>query len=574
MFMRVLLLLRVGIFTLALLGTGFLALGGRGPDAWVRIGALLVAAYVVSGLYWSSYRQGYRSRFHVYGPIVIDIVVNSWIVHYTGGIESPFSFLYILTILSTGAVFQTRAALVSAMVSACCFGGFGWLEFSGVLRPAVALALDVDVNRDVAYAFFHVVLQMGFFCATAVAAGALSERLRAKGEALANTAVELQELRDDTESILQNMPSGLVSVDRAGVIASLNRAAGEMLGLDPGAAVGEDLGRALGPGRGNFCEVVSRCLAGGTRAPRREILVRNPDGSETPIGMSVSVLRDPRGVVRGAVAVFQDLTEVKQMQAQIRRSDKLAAVGELSAAIAHEIRNPLASISGSVEMLQSELKVSGKNARLMNLILKESQRLKRITSEFLDFASVRERRLRSVDLGEVLREVACLLRGHRLCTEGVDLRIELASDLNRVEADEEQLKQVLLNLGLNSLEAMAGWGQLIFRGTSRPPEEADGPLEPCREQETARRDLVLSVEDTGSGIPPGEQDRVFQPFYSNKPKGVGLGLSVVSRIVEDHGGRVMLESEQGQGTRVTMILPRCVPTEPPVPEESAMVGVS
>ncbi|MCK4545837.1 MAG: PAS domain-containing protein [Candidatus Eisenbacteria sp.] len=567
-FVRVLLLMRLGVFTLALGGTGFLLLSGQGADALFSVGALLIAAYIVSGLYWVAYRQGYRSRFQVYGPILIDIVVNTWIVQYSGGIESPFALLYILTILSVGAVFQTRPALVAATVSAVCFGCVGWLEYSEVLSPGSALGANLDAGHSLAYVFFYIVLQVGFFYMTAVGSGALSGNLKAKGEALQNTAAELQEMRHDTESILQNMPSGLVSVNDDRVVVGFNRAAGEMLGLNREHAVGREMGSVLGPGYEGFREVVERVFATGSHAPRLEITIHRPDVSEIPLGISASVLRDPGGESRGVIAVFQDLTEVHRMRAQIRRSDKLAAVGELSTAIAHELRNPLASIGGCVELLQSELNLSDENERLMSLILKESMRLKRITSEFLDFASVREKRIRMVDLGEVLREVACLLRGYDRFTESVDLIVNIEEEARWIEVDEEQFKQVLLNLGYNALDAMGGNGCLRVHGVTRSACTHDavggGGVAGCD-----RGNLVLTVEDTGCGIPLCEQEKVFEPFYSSKPRGVGLGLSIVSRIVEDHGGKVLLESKVDCGTCLTVFLQRCVAARGPARESAA-----
>jgi len=573
LFMRVLLLLRIGVFTLALGGTGILLLSGQGPDAWFGVSALLLAAYIVSALYWFAFREGYRSRFQVYGPIFIDIVVNTWIVHYSGGIESPFALLYILTILSVGAVFQTRPALVAATVSAACFGGLGWLEFSGVLKPAVALALNVDVSRDVAYAFFYVVLQMGFFYTTAVGAGSLSGRLKAKGEALRSTTAELREMRHDTESILENMPSGLVSVNAAGTVVSLNGAAGDMLDLDREAAIGQSLQAVFDNGRRNFRNVLMNVLRGEAPPSRLEITVERPDGREVPMGISVSVLRDSNGATRGVIGVFQDLTEAQRMQRQIRRADRLAAVGELSAAIAHELRNPLASIGGSIELLQGECELSDENGRLMNLIFKESRRLKRITSEFLDFASVRETRIQRVNLGEILREVACVLRGYEWFGEGVTFDVTHAEEAEWVDVDEEQLKQVLLNLGYNALDAMAGCGRLVVEGRAGCAVRGVSCDWKAGGLQDDRKDLVLKVTDSGCGIPRRDRDKVFEPFYSSKPKGVGLGLSIVSRIVEDHGGRIQIESEVGQGTCVTIVLPGGVPAVSSGPEETETVGI-
>jgi two-component system sensor histidine kinase PilS (NtrC family) len=243
-------------------------------------------------------------------------------------------------------------------------------------------------------------------------------------------------------------------------------------------------------------------------------------------------------VKRGVIAVFKDLTEVREMEERMRKADRLAAIGELSAGIAHEIRNPLASISGSIEMLYNELELAGDDKRLMQLVMRESDRLNRIINDFLEFARLRPPTRRAVSVSKCLVEVVTLLRNNPAVKNGVETEIRSASDDVVVEFDEEQMKQVMLNLAINACEAMHGSGKLVIE-TKRT---ADG-----------RAKVVF--QDEGCGIGDEARAHLFEPFFTTKEGGTGLGLAIANKIVEAHGGRIEARNRSGGGAEFSVVLP-------------------
>jgi signal transduction histidine kinase len=267
-----------------------------------------------------------------------------------------------------------------------------------------------------------------------------------------------------------------------------------------------------------------------------------------PLGISTSVLHDTEGGRRGVIALFQDLSDVKALEERIRRGETLAAIGELSAGIAHEIRNCLNPIAGSVEVLQRELHVTGENARLLDLIVRESERLDNFIRELLDYARERPLKTERIDLVDLTREIADVAQRHPSGGAHKTVSVEAPPNSVWVQVDFEQTKQVLLNLIINGLEAIEGEGSVTVRVVA---DETAGP------RGRARPDYAMvEVKDTGSGIRAEDLRQVFEPFFSTKLGGTGLGLAIANRIVERHGGTVEIESRVGVGTMLRLRLPK------------------
>ena len=283
-------------------------------------------------------------------------------------------------------------------------------------------------------------------------------------------------------------------------------------------------------------EVLKESLEHRARRARIELLLHTATGRALPAGLSTNPLTHDEGV-HGVVAVFQDLTEVREMERRARRNQTLAELGALSAGIAHELRNGLNPISGSAECLQRELKLDGENAVLMELIVKECSRLNRFVTDLLNYSKERDLAQTPVDLESVLSELVDGLRRDPRCGSGVEVRLEAPAERVAIQGDHEMLRQVWLNLGANALEAMPQGGTLVVRWSGVEPEQ-----------------VAVEFEDTGSGIAADDLPRVGQPFFTTKKGGTGLGLAIAQRIVERHGGVLMLESTPGRGTvaRVTL----------------------
>ncbi|MCJ7497784.1 MAG: ATP-binding protein, partial [candidate division Zixibacteria bacterium] len=280
--------------------------------------------------------------------------------------------------------------------------------------------------------------------------------------------------------------------------------------------------------------------------------VQNRLGQKIPLGISTSMLLSKNAKKRGVIAVFQDLTEVKKIEEKMRLQDRLAAVGELSAGIAHEIRNPLASISGSVEVLRNELNLEGENQKLLELILKESTRLNNILTEFLQYARLGETSLGRVELKRVVDEVIEIVKKHPSYQERISIRKRLDDSPIYILAEENQLKQLLINLLVNALEAMEEKGNELLITT----RQSDLEMVFNYHHQNSSEDfyIPLTIVDQGKGMTGEQMQKAFIPFYSNKKSGTGLGLAIVQRIVNNLNGRIECKSKLGQGTAFIVYL--------------------
>jgi two-component system sensor histidine kinase PilS (NtrC family) len=300
---------------------------------------------------------------------------------------------------------------------------------------------------------------------------------------------------------------------------------------------------------------LTRCDERGGVRPRARQPYRNRRGEDLHLGLAAYVLRDAEQA-RGHVVIFQDVTEVVEMEGELRRSERLAAVGRLSASIAHEIRNPLAAISGSIQMLSRRMEAlepAGEARQLMDIVLRETDRLNRLVTDFLHYARPGPPRRESLRVAELIAEVGKMFEAAR--PEAVRLEVDVPADLS-VSADAAQLRQVLWNLVLNACQAMPSGGRL--RISARPaaePEPQGGSREGRREVAEKSCGVEISVADEGIGIAPEVMERIFDPFFTTRREGSGLGLATVHRIVEEHGGSIRVESAPGKGTSVRVRLP-------------------
>jgi two-component system sensor histidine kinase PilS (NtrC family) len=367
----------------------------------------------------------------------------------------------------------------------------------------------------------------------------LAERLRLADQELKEQRDDLATLRALNDHIVESINSGLLTTDLEGRITFVNPAAAEITGRPAETLVGTDA-RDLFLMPSDFLERTEAVLRQDRRFrfekywPRRE-------GEELFLGLAVSILRNRAGDPLGYLFMFQDLTEIQALEQEVRLKERMAALGEMAAGMAHELRNPLASICGSIQTLGSEMDPRGEEADLMDIVLRESQRLDRTIRNFLLFARPGSFSPRVVDLGPLLEEMARLLRNGPDFREGHRVEVIAEDGPAFCEADPDRIKQVFWNLAQNALRAMPERGTLEVR------------LEPEGEDR-----LCIRIRDEGTGMTEEQARSYFQPFSGKFREGTGLGAAIVYRIVEEHGGQVRLRSVPGQGTEVSVILPRRV----------------
>ncbi len=364
-------------------------------------------------------------------------------------------------------------------------------------------------------------------------------------------------LASEMDDILSGLGSGLLVVDGEGRVVRLNPAAGDLLGVPHADAPGRLLAEVGAEGLGPFRRIVQGVVDGGPPVHRNEVTIRTADGRELPLGVTVTPLPGEDRRAPGAVAVFRDLTEVHRLRRRMREADRMATIGELSAGIAHEIRNPLGSIRGCAELLASESSVTGQERELLELILRESERVNRLMDDFLSFARVRAPRHEPIALRDLGEELSAALAMHPQVADGVEMTVTVEPADLVVPADRDQLRQVLWNLLLNAAQAVGESGHVRLQ--ARPDDDGRG----CR----------IEVVDDGPGVPPEHRERIFDPFVTSKPAGTGLGLSVARRIARAHDGDLVCLEAPGGGTLMRLVLPLEPSRETaPLPGEEAVAA--
>jgi two-component system sensor histidine kinase PilS (NtrC family) len=470
----------------------------------------------------------------------IDAVLVSAAVFLTGGVQSLFTILYMLPIVAASSMQSRRGGLQLAGFSTILLVGvvlaqylhaYGYLELPRPISISTALP-------GMQIAQFTVALNAFGLFGVALLSGSLAERVRVGEAQLEQATEEIADLQAFNQYVLDNLVSGLATADADNNLMTFNRSAMLITGRHGALPIGEPAAAVLQLPVA-FGANISQDLAR-VRSMRIDYIYQHLDGRMMDIGLSVAGLPLPDGS-RGYIYTFQDVTDVKRFEQNARLQQRLAAVGEMAAGIAHEIRNPLASMSGSMQMLKEELPLSGDQAQLMDIVLKESERLNQTIKSFLAYARPQRFSPQKLDLRPLVHETAMLLRNSTDIEATHRIEVEQSEAPVMIDADEAQIRQIIWNLATNGLRAMPDGGTLRLIAV----------------HEVAGSDLaVLRVEDEGVGIPPEEVEKIFQPFRGSFGKGTGLGLAIVHRIVTDYDGHIEVKPRPGRGTifRVTFPL--------------------
>lgn len=462
-------------------------------------------------------RRWYRPLFLYKGlsglQTFFEIVAILGIVCTTGNINSTYSGLLVLTIISASLVYSLAGTLLTASAVSLGYAIVVWFGFGGLERGLAGRAFETIFSSQDA-AFYNIFLHILTFYLVAFVSGFLMEKLKSSDQELEDTSQALRRARLETDDILQHLNSGLMTIDHEGRIIFYNRAAEEILGFRESEVKGRHYHDLFGGQMPYLAESLAEVLQSGRQSRRGEIEIVRSNGTSIPLGISTSLLLDEDDSVRGVIAIFTDLTETKRLEEKIRIADRMAAVGELSAAIAHEIRNPLAAISGSVEVLKAELQLPDENGRLLELIVKESCRLNEILADFLTYARNQRSSFNKVELCHLIGDMFEVTRHHPAYHKDIRLKIRADDSFVYVYSDEDQLKQIVINLLVNACQAIGNNPGEITVGIENPELER----------------VVLTITDTGPGIPRDIMQKVFEPFFSTKRDGTGLGLAIVQRL--------------------------------------------
>jgi two-component system sensor histidine kinase PilS (NtrC family) len=500
--------------------------------------SMLLVVLILTIVYSLAHRFTKTLLFQARLQFAIDILLVTWLVWTSDVINSPYTALYIVIISTSSLFLGSRGAVITSVGCAVAFTGCALAALTGMGDHPVRYMLEGSLLRPVQ--------SVGLFNIAFFVVGLLSARLAEQQSGsdvrLRAAAQSLANLRALHERIVESIRSGVVTTDLEGRIFTFNAAAAEITGYEEKDVRGQGASILFGELTDHIPRMIQSSNVRST-SPRFETDCLTAQGMRLRLGFSISPLSAESGETTGMVITFQDLTQIRALEETSRRQDQLAAIGRMAASIAHEIRNPLAAMRGSIQMLRHEMQNQSSQTELMEIILRESDRLNRIITDFLNYARPRSASHAKVDIGELLHQTFTLLRFSPEINEHQSVEDEVIDGPLMADADPEQLQQVFWNLARNALQSMPEGGTLRAQ-VSR----------------NSRNRLRITFSDTGRGMSPAQVEHLFEPF-SSTTGGTGLGLSIVYQIIREHGGTINVRSREGQGTTITIEIPTQVASQ-------------
>ena len=473
---------------------------------------------------------------------LVDNIIVTFVLYISGGAESPLSFLYILTIVSSTIVSYGSGGFWAASMSSIFYGSLVNMEYHHIF-PSMTEIITGEAQRLPQGALYNMLGNITAFYLVSFLSGYLAIQTKKAEEELREKKIDYQSLKVLNNDIVRNISSGLLTVDGKGYITSFNTAAEKITGYLLEEVYGKNIETI-------FSDIDITSMHPETEDPaeserqRLETWFKSKDGKEYYLGFSISQIKKSESEKLANIIFFQDLTTLKRMEKELRQADKLAAVGGFAASIAHEIRNPLASISGSIELLEKDLasELKDDNKKLMRIVIREVDRLNKLIGEFLNYARPSPPKKKDVNLNAIINETIEMIVNSEPKTNDITIKTD-EGNIPSIRADEGQLRQVIWNLTKNAADSINIKGQIIITTRKAIIEKEEG--------------VELIIRDNGCGITEEESLKIFNPFYTSKEKGSGLGLSVVHSIIEAHSGLLTLNSIPGKGSTFSVIFPLC-----------------
>ncbi|MBN1879808.1 hypothetical protein JW823_06830 [bacterium] len=483
-----------------------------------------------------------------YIQLIGDILLATVIIMATGGIESPFSILFVVTVIVASYLIEKSGAFIIATLISISFGSLvfcqyhGWttwwpVKTTGVLLPPPTFAIYIILVNLIGYYL------------TAILATSLSKRIRKMNILLKTRNVQFNYLWNLNRRVVNEIHSGLITMTKDGEILSVNPAAKKLLRFPQEL---QDVVRLEHVFPDYLVQSILR-IAEMDQNVKRQINYQIEHGDDaTWLTIDVIILqrmeRDPARLM----LILNDVTDFKKLEEVKRKAQRWSTVSEVSAGMAHEIRNPLASISGSIEVLRDQLQLNDNQSRLMSIIIRESERLNKLITDFLDLSRPRRPEFSLVDVIAVLSEITILIKTCEAYKESIQIKFEKDEDHIEVELDKDQFAQVAWNLVKNALEAMPEGGVLTIRAEIKRQADVSKKILDFQPKPPFFR---LTVEDTGVGMTQEVISRIFDPFITFKRKGVGIGLAIVYRIAENHNAAIRVSSTPRKGASFIIDFP-------------------
>ena len=520
----------------------------------VPLSAVLCAAYFLALASALFLRIGMNLLSVAWFQVLGDLCVVGGIIFTTGGVESPLSFLFLFVIVGSSVMLPKAACYLTASGASIIYGLLVDLEYFSVIQPIYFFPKST-VSYQGAYLFYTIALNIASFFSVAYLSSILNNRVKLIKDELRDKNIDFKKLQEFHQNVVQNMVNGLMTTDLEGRVTSVNVACESITGFSMSECIGKHCYQLLPIDELTRIFTYKDDRISMPHHMEGECVRR--DGENIMISMKLSYLlsqesdakKNLEQQVEGYICVFEDRTEIHRMEEKMKQSQQLAAVGKFSAGLAHEIRNPLASLSGSIQVLKETLEIDEQQQRLMNIVLKETERVNDIVSDFLSYSQPRKSKPTVIDLTQLLQDIVILMKNSNEYDPSINIQLVAPPDHIIIQSEEAQIKQMIWNLCINGIQAMDKSGNLTVSVKK---------VEKYKHQnfETKRRGVLIVVEDQGRGIPLEEQETIFDPFFTTREEGVGLGLPTVKQIVERFAGYIGVESEPGRGTCFVVFLPQ------------------
>jgi two-component system sensor histidine kinase PilS (NtrC family) len=533
---------RVAIVTFLLGITAFIQIKGTKSLTATSLSSvyfIIIITYFLSFLYLLLLKRIRSLNVSVYVQTICDVALITVLVYVTGGIQSIYSILYPLVIIYSALFLAKKGGIIVASASGILYGLLLDLEYYGVIHPIYSPSWDYDFSAG--YALSRIFIHIVSFYIVALLISFVVEQEKSARSLLAEKESEFYQLDLLHRSIIESVNAGIITINLQGNIKSFNRAAEEITGLSFSKVENKKIDTVF-PGFSEILDKIKSNKREEVVINRDEIVVPGKQNKNIVLGFSISSLIDSKDKKIGDIMIFQDLTASKEMEKEIQRSKSFALIGEMAAGLAHELRNPLVSLCGSIQMLQKDLELDETNERLMQIVLRGRDQLENLVKNFLLLARPNLDGRQEINIKDVIDDVLESLRHGPDWHENIEVVMALC-DQTSIYGNVTEIRQALWNLVLNAVQSMSDSGRLKIETKPLILDNGKGYLE-------------IRISDTGCGIGEDDYNKVFEPFYTTKERGTGLGLAIVNRIVESHGGRIKVESELKKGTSCILLLPR------------------
>ena len=542
--LRYLMLLRVAFVTFLLGIATFLEI--KGEDLLPEISLLslylvIITSYILSLFYFFLLNLTNNIKITLYIQAICDVLMITGLVYATGGISSVYAVFYTLVIIYSVLFLERRGGLIIASACSICYGLLLDLEYYKILTPLYAIVFQ-DNPFTAGYVFSKIIIYILSFYLIAFLAIFVVEQEKKTRTLLQEKETAFDQLDLLHRSIIESVDTGILTINLRGQIKSFNRAAEEITGYSFAEVEDKNI-VDLFPEYGDLLENIHTGGYPYSQQSRVEMYIESHEKKPLTLGCSVSFLNDGTGKRIGDILVFQDLTAIKKMELILEKNRRLAFIGEMAAGLAHEMRNPLASISGSIQVLHKSLPLNETDERLMQIILRGKDQLESFMRDFLLLSRPTPGMPEMIKIRDVIEDILESMRYLPDWRDDIQVIKSLQDHLPFIRANKTEIRQLIWNVLMNAIQSMPNGGRVTIETGKDTPDISAGQF------------LEIKISDNGQGIMENDLGKIFEPFYTTREKGTGLGLAIVNRIVEGHAGKIKVDSRSGEGTTFTIWLP-------------------